>query len=427
MVKNGTKSGRARFRCAKGREYKPQANPETHESKRRKTSTQFTGCKFQLAARPLPDGRWAVKLPDGPAALHNHGWSDPTAFAGARADALAPFEQEVIKLSNSGSRPAQILAAIQAEQRGIHGQDIINLLQRHRRAELRGRSPLQCLYEDYLKPEASKFVWEDTRDSLGHVISLTIAPKSGLQLLKQNPDLLLLDSTYKTNHHNMPLFNACGVTSGNKTFNWAVTFMSGEKEGDYSCALAALIRILQNEGIKVPGLIVTDRELALLNALNNSAWVSIPHLLCRWHVNMNVLAKARRHFPAATKHGSQYRRHPTFKAFLKEWNALLASVTEDDFNKNLAKFRTPGRHPDAAVDYAVATWIEPWKVGSVVFGCLWCCRRSLTPYRRSWSRFGLTKYHTWATPLLKQWNPPMLRSRNTLFLLGPTSRAYSGV
>ena len=165
----------------------------------------------------------------------------------------------------------------------------------------------------------------------------------------------------------------------------------------------------------------------LLNALNNSAWVSIPHLLCRWHVNMNVLAKARRHFPAATKHGSEYRRHPTFKAFLKEWNALLASVTEDDFNKNLAKFRTPGRHPDAAVDYAVATWIEPWKVGSVVFGCLWCCRRSLTPYRRSWSRFGLTKYHTWATPLLKQWNPPMLRSRNTLFLLGPTSRAYSGV
>ncbi|EAQ85497.1 hypothetical protein CHGG_09511 [Chaetomium globosum CBS 148.51] len=43
-------------------------------------------------------------------------------------------------------------------------------------------------------------------------------------------------------------------------------------------------------------------------------------------------------------------------------NGLLPlSLSEDDFNKNLAKFRTPGRHPDAAVDYAVATWIEPWK------------------------------------------------------------------
>ncbi|KAK4095682.1 hypothetical protein N658DRAFT_399818, partial [Parathielavia hyrcaniae] len=83
IVKNGTRSGRARFRCAKGRDYEPQAKPETHESKRRKTSTQFTGCKFQLAAQPLPDGRWAVALPDGPKALHNHGWSDPTAFAHA--------------------------------------------------------------------------------------------------------------------------------------------------------------------------------------------------------------------------------------------------------------------------------------------------------------------------------------------------------
>jgi hypothetical protein len=78
---------RARFRCAKGRDYKPEANPETHESKRRKTSTQFIGCKFQLAVRPLPNGRWAVEIPGGPAALYNHGWNDSTAFAGARADA----------------------------------------------------------------------------------------------------------------------------------------------------------------------------------------------------------------------------------------------------------------------------------------------------------------------------------------------------
>ncbi|KAL2127968.1 hypothetical protein VTI74DRAFT_9920 [Chaetomium olivicolor] len=190
MVKNGTRSVRARFRYARGRDYKPQANPETHGSKRRETSTQFTGCKLQLAARPLPD---------------------------RLADALAPFEREVVKLSNSGFRPAQVLAAIQAEQRGIRGQDIINLLQRHRRAELRGRSRLQCLYEDYLKPEASKFI--------------------GLQLLKQNPDLLLLDTTYKTNQHNMPLFSTCGVTSGNKTFNWAVTFMGGEKKGAITAAL----------------------------------------------------------------------------------------------------------------------------------------------------------------------------------------------
>ena len=80
MVKNGTQPGRARFRFAKGRDYKPQGNPGTYESKRRKTSTQFSGCKFQLAIQRLSNGRWVIKLPNGPGALHNHGWSDPTVF-----------------------------------------------------------------------------------------------------------------------------------------------------------------------------------------------------------------------------------------------------------------------------------------------------------------------------------------------------------
>ena len=187
MVKNGTNPGRARFRCAKGRDYKPQANPETHESKRRKTSTQFTGCKFQLAARRLSNGRWAIELFDGPGASHNHGWSNPTAFAAARADALSPLSDEVIKLVNNGARPFQVLATIQVQKQGILGKDVNNLLQRHRCAELRGGSPLQCLYEDYLKPETSQFLWEDSRDTHGHVTSLTIAPKAVSSCLSKTP------------------------------------------------------------------------------------------------------------------------------------------------------------------------------------------------------------------------------------------------
>ena len=62
----------------------------------------------------------------------------------------------------------------------------------------------------------------------------------------------------------MPLFNACGVTSSNKIFNWAITFISGEKEGDFKVALGAQIRLLQSQGIPAPGLIVTDRDLALI-------------------------------------------------------------------------------------------------------------------------------------------------------------------
>ena len=41
--------------------------------------------------------------------------------------------------------------------------------------------------------------------------------------------------------------------------------------------------------------IVTDRELALMNALDTYLPNS-NHLLCMWHVNMNILANCRKHF-----------------------------------------------------------------------------------------------------------------------------------
>ena len=110
-------------------------------------------------------------------------------------------------------------------------------------------------------------------------------------------------------------------------------FLIGEKEGGYSPALAALARLLERWGIPTPGLIVTDRELALIKALNNSIWRSISYLLCRWHVNMNVLAKARRYFLPAIKAGNKYQRSPSFKAYSKEWSGLLASMTEADLKQ----------------------------------------------------------------------------------------------
>ena len=60
---------------------------------------------------------------------------------------------------------------------------------------------------------------------------------TAIKLWKANPDCLLLDCTYKTNRFNMPLLNICGVTGNNKTPQFALCFLSGEKEEDYQWAL----------------------------------------------------------------------------------------------------------------------------------------------------------------------------------------------
>jgi MULE transposase domain len=53
---------------------------------------------------------------------------------------------------------------------------------------------------------------------------------------------------------------------------------------------------MEQEHIEEPVCFVTDREIALIGALDNIFPNSI-HLLCTWHVNMNILANCRKHFP----------------------------------------------------------------------------------------------------------------------------------
>jgi hypothetical protein len=57
---------------------------------------------------------------------------------------------------------------------------------------------------------------------------------------------------------------------------------------------------MNTSSIKEPVSIITNRELALISCLDTQ-FPEATHLLCRWHVNMNVLAKTKRHFPALIK------------------------------------------------------------------------------------------------------------------------------
>ncbi|KAM4061414.1 MULE transposase [Hirsutella rhossiliensis] len=159
----------------------------------------------------------------------------------------------------------------------------------------------------------------------------------------------------------MPVLNFCGSTSERKTFSIAATFLTGETEGHYQWALQCLVELAVQEGIPLPRVIVTDRELALMNAL-----LSIPelaavlHLLCRWHINKNILAKTKAHFPGPTKEGNRTVRAPEFTAFLQDWASLVNAPEDDLFNTRLPAFKTAG-HPPAAVAYAINTWLDPWK------------------------------------------------------------------
>ena len=155
----------------------------------------------------------------------------------------------------------------------------------------------------------------------------------------------------------MALLNICAITGANMVVQVGLAFIRHEKEADYNWALEFLRDLMAKESIEEPLSIVTDREIALIKALKRH-FPSSQHLLCRWHVNMNVLAKTKKFFPAPVKVGDKTVRHPQFQEFLSSWNTLIASPTVPIYNQRLADFKA--KHPTNAVKYCTDTWLI-WK------------------------------------------------------------------
>jgi hypothetical protein len=57
---------------------------------------------------------------------------------------------------------------------------------------------------------------------------------NSIQHLAQNPDVLQIDATYKTNRFNMPLVDTVGIDSCNRTFFVSFAFMFSKADADYN-------------------------------------------------------------------------------------------------------------------------------------------------------------------------------------------------
>lgn len=111
----------------------------------------------------------------------------------------------------------------------------------------------------------------------------------------------------------MPLVQMIGVTSTNTSFSIGFAILKKEKVQNYVWALNQLKLRLGHE--VYPTVIVTDRELALMNACTN-VFPNSNKLLCRWHIWQNILKNCR---PSFSLEGWD-----TFKHI---WNVLVQSPT----------------------------------------------------------------------------------------------------
>jgi MULE transposase domain len=230
-------------------------------------------------------------------------------------------------------KPQQTLAVIQQQfpDLPVVLKDVLNERSRQRREFIDTHTPAEAtillldehgFYKDLV-------VGEDSR-----VKRLFFTDKESIDLVRRWHDVFILDCTYKTNEYNLPLLNIVAASCLNKTIQVGLCFLSGESEEDYDWVIKALQKFLERHRIQPPSLVITDRDLALMNALEENL-KDTEFLLCRWHLNKDMLAYARTHVHRQirnTQTGS-FEDHESVNKVMELFWACLDADTEDVFDE----------------------------------------------------------------------------------------------
>ncbi|KAL5127470.1 Protein FAR1-RELATED SEQUENCE 5 [Glycine soja] len=145
--------------------------------------------------------------------------------------------------------------------------------------------------------------------------------------------VFLIDNTYKTNRYRLSLLDFVGVTPTGMTFSVGFAYVEGERINNLVWALQRF-RDLFLKRDAFPGVIVTDRDQTLMNAVKD-VFPEYTNLLCSFHINKNVKAKC--------------------KSLIAQNNAW------DYFDECLKKFKMVCAPWPMFVDYVKETWIIPHK------------------------------------------------------------------
>nr|CAG8652006.1 14323_t:CDS:1 [Entrophospora candida] len=324
--------------CDRGGSYRNSLNL-TDDLRCRQTASRLLDCPFELHGTRR-NGVWFLEVRNSE---HNHEASeDMSGHPIARR--LNTEQRELVQqMSAAGSHPREILSTIHQSDLSsmATSRTIYNTLHSIREERLDGRTPIQALFD---KLQESDFEFDYQRDHQNHITHLFFAHRISIALTRTYPVVLLLDCTYKTNRYRMPLLNVVGMTSFNTTFFSCFAFLKDEKEADYEWALTCISKIFN--GMSHPKVIVTDRELALMNAIGR-IFPGAHHLLCIWHINKNILAKCKRHF--ATEED--------WTEFIELWKAVTASITEQDFTTKWNEFLECYASKPNVLQYLQETWI----------------------------------------------------------------------
>jgi histone-lysine N-methyltransferase SETD2 len=200
--------------------------------------------------------------------------------------------------------------------------DIHNAVQKIHAAKMVGESTMQQLESVLNEKNFTYFTREN--ETTEAVEDIFFVHKHSFTMWCAFPHVLMIDATYKTNMYNLPLVQVVGMTSTNQSFAVAHAVISAERVDNYVWLLEMIKSMLRD--CMEPRVIITDRELALMNACD-LVFPSAHKYLCRFHIAQNINRNSKKKF-----NGKQW------KEFSRSWTTLCESATEEIYEYNLSNF-----------------------------------------------------------------------------------------
>ncbi|KAK9927751.1 hypothetical protein M0R45_024920 [Rubus argutus] len=353
---NGKGNKRPRVTLGCERSGEPDSRSSTEKERKnmykRHTGTKKCGCPFRLKGKKLAaDDDWQLIVVVG---VHNHaaGYSEQGhSFAGR----LSQEERSLLmELSKRLLQPREILAILKEENAHCKStlRTIYNALQRMKlkpREKLEiDKFDMQQLISKML--EYNYIIRHRSCPKTDNVMDIFGTYPTSLGLLSAFPRVLILHCTYETERYCM--LEIVGVTSTDMAFSVGFVFLSLGRRENYVWALKTLRGYM--DGIAIPDVIVTDKDVALMNAVGD-VFSTAKLFLNTWYIKDKVVDYC----------NEMYHSDANLVSFIRKWDVLVASATIDEFEQELLQLCNEFSMYPKALEYVKETWLNKYK-GSFV-------------------------------------------------------------
>lgn len=177
-------------------------------ARKRQKSTVKTGCQFSFHGLQNEDGTYNLRHRDSlEFRMHNHGPTQNPAVHHQHRRLRGLALEHAKALIAAGLEVKDIVTVLsKSEHVDVPplAKDITNLMQRLQVLELNGNTLIDALKAAM---DEQGWVYEYKTDQNSRLTRLFMASKASLEYAKKHPDVLIMDSTYKTNRFEMLLLN----------------------------------------------------------------------------------------------------------------------------------------------------------------------------------------------------------------------------